>query len=144
MCETASRELACQHAYDHPEEPRLGKPVQTPRDDAPIIAAALRTAIRLRVESAGIDVIDARLAHRRYAPEIAQALLRRQQADAILAARRRLVEGTVEIVESALMDINEKSLAVFDEAQRVAPVSNLMNILVGDENSQPVRQMTRG
>jgi regulator of protease activity HflC (stomatin/prohibitin superfamily) len=143
MCEAALRELAGRHAYDRLDEPVLGARVQTLREDAPRLADALRAAIRSRVESAGIDVVDARLAHLAYAPELAREMLRRQQADAVLAARRRLVEGAVDLVESALIDLNEKSLAAFNEAQRVALVSSLMTILVGDEGSQRAMPLAR-
>jgi regulator of protease activity HflC (stomatin/prohibitin superfamily) len=141
--EAALRELASQHAYDHDEELLVGGRVRTLRGDSARVAASLRMAIQAQVELAGIAVADARIAHLAYAPEIAQAMLRRQQAEAVLAARRRLVEGAVGMVELALFDISEKSLASFTQEQKVALVTNLMTVLVGDEKAQPVLQMAK-
>jgi hypothetical protein len=104
----------------------------------------LRVGIQARVRMAGIAIDEARIAHIAYAPEIAQAMLRRQQAEAVLAARRKLVEGAVGMVESALIDINEKSLASFTPAQRVALVTNLMTVLVGEGVPHPVVPLETG
>ena len=131
------------------EPPRLrpcrgdpaGGRVRTLRGDAESIAETLRQTIQSHVEVAGIAVDEARIAHLAYAPEIAQAMLRRQQAEAVIAARRKLVEGAVGMVEMALIDINEKSLATFTPAQKVALVTNLMTVLVGEGAPQPVMQM---
>ena len=90
---------------------------------------------------AGIAVDQARIAYLAYAPEIAQVMLRRQQAEAVIAARRKLVEGAVGMVEMALIDISEKSLATLTPGQRVALVTNLMTVLVGDAQTQPVLPM---
>src|SRR4029453_7718387 len=98
----------------------------------------LRIAIQGRVRMAGVAIDEGRIPHIAYAPEIPQAMLRRQQAEAVLAARRKLVEGAVGMVESALIDISEKSLATFTPAQRVALVTNLMTVLVGEGVPHPV------
>jgi regulator of protease activity HflC (stomatin/prohibitin superfamily) len=143
QCETALRELASRHAYEGADDPLLGGRVRTLRSDGRKVGEALRAAIESQLEHIGIVVDDARLAHLAYAPEIAHAMLRRQQAEAVLAARRRLVEGAVGMVEMALIDINEKSLASFTQEQRVALVTNLMTVLVGDEKAQPVLPMAR-
>jgi regulator of protease activity HflC (stomatin/prohibitin superfamily) len=143
QCETALRELASRHAYEAMEDPLLGARVRTLRGDGRRVGEALRATIQSQLEAVGIVVEDARLAHLAYAPEIAHAMLRRQQAEAVLAARRRLVEGAVGMVELALIDLNEKSLASFTQEQRVALITNLMTVLVGDEKAQPVLQMVR-
>jgi regulator of protease activity HflC (stomatin/prohibitin superfamily) len=141
QCESALREVASRHAYDHVDETLLGGRVRTLRSDAERISEVLRQAIQGYVEVAGIAIEEARIAHLAYAPEIAQVMLRRQQAEAVIAARRKLVEGAVGMVEMALIDINEKSLATFTPAQKVALVTNLMTVLVGEGAPQPVVQM---
>ena len=95
QCESALREVASRHAYDHADETLLGGRVRTLRSDAERISETLRLAIQSHVEVAGIAIDEARIAHLAYAPEIAQVMLRRQQAEAVLAARRKLVEGAV-------------------------------------------------
>jgi regulator of protease activity HflC (stomatin/prohibitin superfamily) len=132
QCESALREVAARHAYESADDTLVGARVRTLRGDADRISDMLRIAIHARVRRAGIAIDEARIAHLAYAPEIAHAMLRRQQAEAVLAARRKLVEGAVGMVESALIDINEKSLATFTPAQRVALVTNLMTVLVGE------------
>jgi len=141
QCESALRDVASRHAYDHADETLLGGRVRTLRSDADRISETLRASIQSHVEVAGISIDEARIAHLAYAPEIAQVMLRRQQAEAVIAARRRLVEGAVGMVEMALIDINEKSLATFTPAQKVALVTNLMTVLVGEGAPQPVMQM---
>jgi len=143
QCESALREVASRHAYENAEETLLGGRIRTLRSDAEKISETLRYAIQHHVGMAGIVVEDARIAHLAYAPEIAHAMLRRQQAEAVIAARRKLVEGAVSMVEMALIDINEKSLATFTPAQKVALVTNLMTVLVGEGAPQPVVQMTQ-
>lgn len=132
QCESSLREVAARYAYESAEETLIGGRVRTLRGDADRISEMLRVSIQARVRMAGLAIDEARIAHIAYAPEIAHAMLRRQQADAVLAARRKLVEGAVSMVEAALIDINEKSLANFTPAQRVALVTNLMTVLVGE------------
>jgi regulator of protease activity HflC (stomatin/prohibitin superfamily) len=138
QCESALREVASRHAYESNEETMVGARVRTLRGDADRISETLRQAIQAHVAVAGVAIDEARIAHIAYAPEIAQLMLRRQQAEAIIAARRKLVEGAVGMVEMALIDINEKSLATFTPAQKVALVTNLMTVLVGEGQPQPV------
>jgi hypothetical protein len=138
QCESSLREVAARYAYESAEETLIGGRVRTLRGDADRISEMLRVSMQARVRLAGLAIEEARIAHIAYAPEIAQAMLRRQQADAVIAARRKLVEGAVSLVESALIDINEKSLASFTPAQRVALVTNLMTVLVGEGAPQPV------
>ena len=132
QCESALREVASRHAYDNTEETLLGGRVRT-----------LRATIQARAGVAGVAVEEARIAHIAYAPEIAPAMLRRQQAEAVISARRKLVEGAVGMVELALIDINEKCLASFTPAQKVALVTNLMTVLVGETPAQPVLQIAQ-
>jgi len=105
------------------------------------VAQALQTELQERLGKAGVFVEEARIAHLAYAPEIAQAMLRVQQAEAVIAARTKIVHGAVSMVEMALNDINEKSLATFTPSQKVALVTNLMTVLVGEGPAQPVVQM---
>jgi regulator of protease activity HflC (stomatin/prohibitin superfamily) len=143
QCDTALRELASRHAYEGMDDSLQPGRLRTLRGDGRRVGEALRATIQSQLDAVGIVVEDARLAHLAYAPEIAHAMLRRQQAEAVLAARRRLVEGAVGMVELALIDINEKGLADFTQEQRVALVTNLMTVLVGDEKAQPVLQVAR-
>ena len=144
QCESALREVASRHAYDNAEEMLAPARYKTLRGDLDKIAEVLRQSIQKHIDVAGISVDEAKIAHLAYAPEIAQCMLRRQQAEAVIAARRKLVEGAVGMVEMAMIDINEKSLATFTAAQRVALVTNLMTVLVGDTQTQPVLQMGAG
>jgi regulator of protease activity HflC (stomatin/prohibitin superfamily) len=141
QCESAIREVASRHAYENTEDMLVPARFKTLRGDIDHIAEILRQTVQRQVDPAGITIEQAAIAHLAYAPEIAQAMLRRQQAEAVLAARRKLVEGAVSMVEMALIDINEKSLATFTPAQKVALVTNLMTVLVGDTQTQPVLQM---
>ena len=141
QCESALREVASRHAYDTAEEMLVPARYKTLRGDPEKISEVLRQTIQNHINVAGIAVDEAKIAHLAYAPEIAQSMLRRQQAEAVIAARRKLVEGAVGMVEMALIDINEKSLATFTPAQKVALVTNLMTVLVGDTQTQPVLQM---
>lgn len=143
QCESAVRSVASRHAYDNVEEMLMPARYKTLRGDIDKISEILRDTIQQQVETAGVAIDEAKIAHLAYAPEIAQAMLRRQQAEAVLAARRKLVEGAVGMVEMALIDINEKSLATFTSAQKVALVTNLMTVLVGDAQAQPVLQMSK-
>jgi SPFH domain / Band 7 family len=141
QCESALREVASRHAYDNAEEMLVPARYKTLRADVSKIAEVLRQTIQHQVHIAGIAVDEAKIAHLAYAPEIAQSMLRRQQAEAVISARRKLVEGAVCMVEMALIDISEKSLATFTSAQKVALVTNLMTVLVGDTQAQPMLQM---
>jgi len=130
--ETGLRTIASRYAYDHGEErePTLR--------DAETVSEVLRNELRERVAVAGIGIEDARISHLAYAPEIAGAMLRRQQAQAVVAARKTLVEGAVGMVEMALEMLSEKNVVELDDERRAAMVSNLMVVLCGERDTQPV------
>jgi len=102
------------------------------------VAKGLQSAIQDRLEKAGVNVIEARISHLAYAPEIASAMLRRQQASAIIAARYKIVEGAVGMVENALELISQKSLVTLDDERKAAMVSNLLVVLCSDRDAQPI------
>ncbi|MBI2260464.1 MAG: SPFH domain-containing protein [Caulobacterales bacterium] len=134
--DTALRDIASHYAYDHGEED--AEPEMTLRSDAEDVAGRLRDELVSRVSVAGVAVDEARLAHLAYAPEIAGAMLRRQQAEAVLAARRLIVRGAVSMVESALLDLSERAVVELDEDRKAAMVSNLLVVLCADRDAQPV------
>ena len=134
--DTALRDIASHYAYDHGEED--AEPEMTLRADAEDVAGRLRDELVGRVKVAGVAIDEARLAHLAYAPEIAGAMLRRQQAEAILAARRLIVRGAVSMVESALVDLGERGVVDLDEDRKAAMVSNLLVVLCGERDAQPV------
>jgi regulator of protease activity HflC (stomatin/prohibitin superfamily) len=102
------------------------------------VAKGLQSAISERLEKAGVNVIEARISHLAYSPEIASAMLRRQQASAIIAARYKIVEGAVGMVENALELISEKSIVKLDDERKAAMVSNLLVVLCSDRDAQPI------
>jgi len=131
--ESAVRALATAYPYDAhaPNEVALS----TNPDQ---IAQALHEAIQERLQKAGVEVIEARISHLAYAPEIASAMLRRQQANAIIAARQRIVEGAVYMVENALQMLAERAVVTLDEERKAAMVSNLLVVLCSDKDAQPI------
>jgi regulator of protease activity HflC (stomatin/prohibitin superfamily) len=131
--ETAVREIASHFSYDHAEhdEPTL-------RGDADQVSTLLREKLQERVAVAGVVVDETKLSHLAYAPEIASAMLRRQQAEAVLAARRYIVQGAVEMVQHALEQLSERDIVQLDDERRAAMVSNLLVVLCGDRDAQPV------
>ncbi len=131
--ETAVREIASHFAYDHAEheEPTL-------RANADQVSDLLREKLQERVAVAGVVVDETKLSHLAYAPEIAGAMLRRQQAEAVLAARRYIVQGAVEMVQHALEQLSERDIVKLDDERRAAMVSNLLVVLCGDRDAQPV------
>ncbi|QLQ14234.1 MAG: SPFH domain-containing protein [Brevundimonas sp.] len=131
--DTGLRDLASHYAYDHGEEHEL-----TLRADAEDVATRLREELAGRVQVAGVVVDEARLAHLAYAPEIASAMLRRQQAEAVLAARRLIVQGAVGMVETALADLGERGVVDLDEERKASMVSNLLVVLCAEREAQPV------
>jgi regulator of protease activity HflC (stomatin/prohibitin superfamily) len=131
--ETAVRHLATTYPYD-----ARGRQQPSLRDNANDVTARLSAEIAARVASAGVRVIESRLVRLAYAPEIAQAMLRRQQAEAIVAARQRIVEGAVGMVEAALARLEEREVVVLDDERRAAMVSNLLVVLSSDHGTQPV------
>ncbi|ONI91188.1 hypothetical protein ALI144C_01680 [Actinosynnema sp. ALI-1.44] len=131
--ETAIRHIANSYPYDS-----HGTEVLSLRDNADEITEKLSAEISARVEPAGVRVIESRLTHLAYAPEIAQAMLRRQQAGAVVAARQLVVEGAVGMVELALDRLAQNDVVELDEERKAAMVSNLMVVLCGDRDAQPV------
>ncbi len=131
--ESALRNLATSYSYDAHEEGQLSL-----RMSAGEIAHRLREEIQERLTKAGVEVIEARISHLAYAPEIANAMLRRQQASAIIAARQKIVEGAVGMVEMALDLLNAKNVVHLDEERKAAMVSNLLVVLCSDRDAQPV------
>ena len=110
----------------------------TLRADAEDVARRLRDELVGRVRVAGVAIDEARLAHLAYAPEIAGAMLRRQQAEAVLAARRLIVRGAVGMVETALADLGQRGVVELDEDRKAAMVSNLLVVLCADRDAQPI------
>ncbi len=131
--ETAVRHLASCYAYDHGEEDEI-----TLRSGVDDVSKALQRELQERLSRAGVMVEEARLTHLAYAPEIAQAMLRRQQAEAVIAARQKIVHGAVSMVEMALKDLAEKHVVQLDDERRAAMVSNLMVVLCGESEVHPV------
>ncbi|GAA3119545.1 SPFH domain-containing protein [Streptomyces rameus] len=131
--ETAVRHIAIEYPYDAHEEDGLSL-----RGNAEEITEKLAVELQARVEAAGVRVIESRFTHLAYAPEIASAMLQRQQAGAVVAARRQIVDGAVGMVEAALARISEADIVELDEERKAAMVSNLMVVLCGDRAPQPV------
>lgn len=131
--ETALREIGSHFAYDSHETGEASL-----RSNGEEVAALLRQRLQERIELAGIDIVEAKLSHLAYAPEIAGAMLRRQQAEAVLAARAKIVHGAVSMVESALLQLSERGIVQLDDERRAAMVSNLLVVLCGDRDAQPV------
>jgi regulator of protease activity HflC (stomatin/prohibitin superfamily) len=131
--ESAVRNLATTYPYDAHEEGQLSL-----RMSAGDIAHRLREEIQDRIAKAGVEVIEARISHLAYAPEIANAMLRRQQASAIIAARQKIVEGAVGMVEMALDQLSLKHVVELDEERKASMVSNLLVVLCSDRDAQPV------
>jgi regulator of protease activity HflC (stomatin/prohibitin superfamily) len=131
--ESAVRNLATTYPYDAHEEGQLSL-----RMSAGDIAHQLRQEIQDRLSKAGVEVIEARISHLAYAPEIASAMLRRQQASAIIAARQKIVEGAVGMVEMALELLSAKNVVTLDEERKASMVSNLLVVLCSDRDAQPV------
>jgi regulator of protease activity HflC (stomatin/prohibitin superfamily) len=131
--ETALRHLASSYAYDHGEEDEI-----TLRSNVDEVSQALKGELEQRLVRAGVVVEEARLSHLAYAPEIAQAMLRRQQAEAVIDARQKIVHGAVSMVEMALRDLTQKGLVDLDAERKAAMVSNLMVVLCGESEVHPV------
>jgi hypothetical protein len=132
QAETAVRHLATSHPYESHEE---GRPSLR---DGERVGQELTTELRERVEIAGIEVLETRVTHLAYAPEIAQAMLARQQANAIVAARFKIVEGAVGMVSNALELLRAQNVVELDEDRKAQMVSNLLVVLCGDRATQPI------
>lgn len=133
QAETAVRHVASEYPYDDFDEGQASL-----RANADEVIATLQQELQQRLQVAGVAVLDTRLRRLAYAPEIAGEMLRRQQATAVVAARRRIVEGAVGMVEMALDSLSERSIVDLDEERKAAMVSNLMVVLVSDRGAQPV------
>lgn len=133
--ETATRKLAGMYPYDNFDEHEKEISLRSGGEE---VHEMLIEELKERLSIAGIEVMEARINHLAYASEIAGAMLQRQQATAIVAARRKIVEGAVGMVELALDALNEKSVVVLDEERKAAMVSNLLVVLCGDKATQPV------
>src|ERR1051326_3981149 len=131
--ESAIRHLASAYPYDHGEENEI-----TLRSGVDEVSQALRQELQARLEKAGVAIEEARLTHLAYAPEIAQAMLRRQQAEAVIAARQKIVHGAVSMVDMALRELADKKVVNLDDERRAAMVSNLMVVLCGESEVHPV------
>ena len=130
--EAALRNLATTYPYEaHEGEVAL-------RSNPQQIAEELKTEVQDRLDKAGVEVIEARISHLAYAPEIASAMLKRQQAQAIVAARRQIVDGAVGMVKMALDELKKQDVIELDDEKKAAMVSNLLVVLCGEENAQPV------
>ncbi|HWS37367.1 MAG TPA: SPFH domain-containing protein [Actinoplanes sp.] len=131
--ETAVRHIANSYSYDSHDTDRMSL-----RDNADDITTQLSAEIGVRVAAAGVKIVESRLTRLAYSPEIAHAMLRRQQANAIVAARARIVEGAVGMVEMALSRLADNHIVDLDEERKAAMVSNLLVVLCGDRDAQPV------
>ena len=131
--ESAVRHLASSYSYDHGEENEV-----TLRSGVDEVSANLRRELQERLDKAGVNVEEARLTHLAYAPEIASAMLRRQQAEAVISARQKIVHGAVSMVDMALKELAEKSVVQLDEERKAAMVSNLLVVLCGETEVHPV------
>jgi regulator of protease activity HflC (stomatin/prohibitin superfamily) len=131
--EAAVRNMATSYPYDSHDEQQMSL-----RGNTAAIADHLRKEIQDRLAKAGVQVIEARISHLAYAPEIAAAMLQRQQAGAIIAARQRIVEGAVGMVEMALDMLSTKNVVNLDEERKAAMVSNLLVVLCGERGTQPI------
>jgi hypothetical protein len=131
--ESALRNLATSYPYDAHDDRHTSL-----RGHTAVVADHLQREIQERLAKAGVEVMEARISHLAYAPEIAAAMLQRQQAGAIIAARQRIVEGAVGMVEMALAMLSEKGVVALDEERKAAMVSNLLVVLCGERGAQPI------
>ncbi|MGV7211544.1 SPFH domain-containing protein [Oxalobacteraceae bacterium A2-2] len=136
QAEAALRHLAAHYAYDEGDD--LTATEMTLRGGANEVALALRNELQARFEEAGVETLDAKISHLAYAPEIAQVMLRRQQAQAIISARARIVQGAVSMVEDALKGLAEREIVELDTERKASMVSNLLVVLCSDRETQPI------
>ena len=133
QAESALRHVATTHPYDDPADHGLSL-----RGSTDIVAGELAAEMAERVVIAGVEIVEVRISHLAYAAEIAQAMLRRQQANAVVAARSRIVDGAVGMVEMALERLSERDIVDLDEERKATMVSNLMVVLCSDQPASPV------
>jgi len=134
QCDAAIRDIARQYPYDVSEE----GDEKSLRGSSSAVAEELKRDLQGRAAFAGIEIMEARIAHLAYAPEIAAAMLQRQQASAVIAARQKIVEGAVGMVEMALTKLSEQNIVTLDDERKAAMVSNLLVVLCGNRDAQPV------
>jgi regulator of protease activity HflC (stomatin/prohibitin superfamily) len=132
QAESALRHVATTHPYD------AGDDVESLRGSTDVVAGELAAEVAERVALAGVEIVEVRISHLAYAPEIAQAMLRRQQASAVVAARSLIVEGAVGMVELALAGLGQRGIVDLDEERKAAMVTNLMVVLCGDQPPAPI------
>lgn len=133
QAESALRHVATTHPYDDPADEVISL-----RASVDVVAGELAQEVAERVAIAGLEIVEVRISHLAYSPEIAQAMLRRQQANAVVAARSRIVEGAVGMVDLALSRLDERNIVDLDEERKAAMVSNLLVVLCGDQPAAPV------
>lgn len=138
VAETALRHVASVYAYDHMEDDDATASSITLRTNIEEVSCALKAELDRKLAVAGVEVDDARLTHLAYAPEIAQAMLRRQQAEAIIAARKKIVEGAVGMVDMAVEQLSEGGTIELDDERKATMATNLMVVLCGESEAQPV------
>ena len=136
QAEAALRHLASMYAYDQGEDADANE--TTLRGSLDEVSEALKAELQARFGEAGVEVTGAKLTHLAYAPEIAQVMLRRQQAEAIISARKKIVTGAVSMVEAALQGLSEREIVVLDDERKAAMVSNLLVVLCSDKDTQPI------
>lgn len=136
QCDSATRNIARMYPYDLLEEDSSNE--KTLRGSSQEIADMMKQDLQERVAMAGLEILEVRITHLSYAPEIAAAMLQRQQAEAIVAARKKIVEGAVGMVEMALAQLNDDRIVDLDEERKAAMVSNLLVVLCGNKDAQPI------
>ncbi len=134
--ETAVRHLASNYPYDQGDDAEQEE--MTLRGSSDVVNEALKKELQSRLDKAGVVIEEARLTHLAYAPEIAQAMLRRQQAQAVIAARKKIVQGAVSMVEMALAELSAKEIIQLDEERKAAMVGNLLVVLCGESQAEPI------
>lgn len=136
QCDSATRNIARQYPYDLMEDDSSNE--KTLRGSSQEIADMMKKDLQDRVGNAGLEIAEVRITHLSYAPEIAAAMLQRQQAEAVVAARKKIVEGAVGMVEMALAQLNQNNIVDLDEERKAAMVSNLLVVLCGNKDAQPI------
>lgn len=138
QCDSTIRNIARLYPYDTMEEDEDDREEKTLRGSSQEIADSMRSELQKRVEVAGLEILEVRITHLSYAEEIAAAMLQRQQAVAVIAARKKIVEGAVSMVQLAIDQLSEEEIVVLDEERKAAMVSNLLVVLCGNKDAQPI------
>ena len=136
QCDSATRNISRMYPYDLLEDDSINE--KTLRGSSQEIADMMKQDLQQRVAMAGLEILEVRITHLSYAPEIASAMLQRQQAEAVVAARKKIVEGAVGMVEMALAQLNDDQIVNLDEERKAAMVSNLLVVLCGNKDAQPI------